>query len=621
MSSAPNSSVGTQSCCAGNHSDGREAGAASLRAYKVLALFVASIAQSLVAQTLPDAETNAVWHNLAALPLEGKGWADTETKHRYDRLPAKAEKVVRAPVWSLAQDSAGMRYRLVTNAPFIRARWTVRKPNRIAMSHMAATGVSGLDLYVRDAGEWRFLAAGRPDSAKNEKTLVRNLEKKSREYLLYLPLYNGIESLEIGVPEGASFSAAPERYAGQKPIVFYGTSILQGGCASRPGMAYPSIVGRALDWPTINLGFSGNGKTEPEIAALLAELDAAAFVMDSLPNLDVEQVKDRVEPFVRMLRAKHPIAPIIFVENVNYTDVGFIEARRVKVAEANSFLRKLHDRLKAAGDRHVHYVHASHLLGGDGEDTVDGTHPTDLGFQRMAQGVTPVVRAALQGAGLKPSNEPGFVALLDSKTMAGWKPHDGMPALHQAGKWWVEDGVLHGKQEPAGKGGLLWHEGPFTDFVLKFQVQLSYPMDSGVFLRVGPDGRSHQVTLDYRPGSDVGAIFIPFIGHAYVYRNQEGAKLVRNDAWNDVTIRMEGEPARIRVWLNDRLLTDFQHTEKTTAGVPTTGGIALQVHPDIPNATVWKPGGVVKFRDLRIKELPQNAEIPHAKSQTPIKSQ
>jgi hypothetical protein len=273
------------------------------------------------------------------------------------------------------------------------------------------------------------------------------------------------------------------------------------------------------------------------------------------------------------------------------------------VADANSFLRKLYEKRKAAGDKHVYYVHASHLLGGDGEDTVDGTHPTDLGFVRMAQGITPIVRTALKEAGLSVSDEEGFVSLFDGKTLNGWRPHDGMPPLHLAGKWWVENGVLLGTQEPAGKGGLLWHEGPFTDFVLKLQVQLSYPMDSGVFLRVGPDGRSHQMTLDYRPGSDVGAIFIPFIGHAYVYRNQEGAKLLRNEAWNDVTIRMEGEPARIRVWLNERLLTDFQHTEKTTQGIPASGGIALQVHPDVPKLSVWKPGGVVKFRDIRIKEL------------------
>ncbi len=554
------------------------------------------------AQTLTDAEKSVAWHNLAKLPLEGRAW--TDTKHPYDRLPAKAEAVVRAPVWNLARDSAGMSYRFVSDSDLIRARWKLRKPERLAMPHMPATGVSGLDLYVRDAGEWRWLANGRPDKADtNEQTLVRGLKKGKREYLLYLPLYNGVDSVEIGLPPGASFEPAADRYAAQKPIVFYGTSILQGGCASRPGMAYPSIVGRALDWPIVNLGFSGNGKTEPELAQLLAELDPAAYVLDSLPNLDVAQVKERVEPFIAALRAKRPLTPIVLVENVNYPDTGFIEARRTKVYEANTYLRKLYDRLKAAGDKQLHYIHASHLLGGDGEDTVDGTHPNDLGFMRMAQGATPIIRAALRGAGLALPDDAGFVPLFDGKSLAGWAPHDGMPPLHLAGKWWVEDGQLLGKQDPPGKGGLLWVDKPFTDFVLKLQVKLSYPMDSGIFLRVGPDGRSHQICLDYRPGSDVGAVFIPFIGHAYVYRNQEGAKLVRPDDWNDVEVRMEGEPARIRIWMNDRLLTDFQHTEKTTQGIPTSGGIALQIHPDIPNNTVWKPDGVVRFRNILIKEL------------------
>ncbi len=557
---------------------------------------------ALVGQPVPEAEKAAVWRDLATLPLAGRGWGEAEVKHRYDRLPARAEKGVRAPVWSLAKDSAGMHYTFVTDATFVRARWKVRKPDRLALPHMPATGVSGVDLYVRDAGEWRFLAVGRPEAAANEKTLVRGLEKRVREYRLYLPLYNGVESVEIGLPEGATFAAAPLR-AERRPVVFYGTSILQGGCASRPGMAYPSILGRMLDWPTVNLGFSGNGKTEPELAQLLAELDPAAYVLDSLPNLDVAQVKERVEPFLAAIRAKHPTTPIVLVENVNYTDTGFLAARRDKVVEANTFLRALFERRQKAGDKHLHYVSAWQLLGGDGEDTVDGTHPTDLGFLRMAQGMAPILRTALREGGQTVGDEEGFVPLFDGRTLGAWKPHDGMPALHQAGKWWAEDGELRGRQEPPGKGGLLWHEGPFTDFVLKLQVHLTYPMDSGVFLRVGPDGRSHQVTLDYRPGSDVGAIFIPFIGHAYVQRNRDGEKLVRNGAWNDVTIRMEGEPARIRVWLNDRLLTDFQHTEKTTSGVPASGGIALQVHPDIPNATVWKPGGVVKFRDIRIKEL------------------
>ena len=554
------------------------------------------------AQTPPATEPTVTWRDLATLPIEGKGW--TDTKATYDRLPAKAEGVVRAPVWGLAQDSAGLRIRFVTDANVIRARWTLRKANRLAMPHMPATGVSGLDLYVRDAGEWRWLANGRPEKPDtNERILVQGIKKEKREYLLYLPLYNGVSSVEIGLPPGASFAPAPDRYTARKSIVFYGTSILQGGCASRPGMAYPSIVGRMLDWPIINLGFSGNGKTEPEMAQLLAELDPAAYVLDSLPNLDVAQVKERVEPFVAALRAKHPQTPIVLVENVNYADNGFVESRRAKVAEANGYLRTLYDRLKKGGDAHLHYVHAGHLLGGDGEDTVDGTHPTDLGFMRMAQGVTPIVREALQGAGHTVSDHEGFVPLFDGKTLAGWAPHEGMPPLHLAGKWWVEDGQLLGSQDPPGKGGLLWVEKPFSDFILKLQVKLTYPMDSGIFVRVGPDGRSHQICLDYRPGSDVGAIFIPFIGHAYVYRNQEGARLVRPDDWNDVVVRMEGEPARIRVWMNDRLMTDFQHTEQSTKGIPAVGGIALQVHPDVAGLTTWKPGAAVRYRNILIKEL------------------
>ena len=160
-------------------------------------------------------------------------------------------------------------------------------------------------------------------------------------------------------------------------------------------MAYPSIIGRTIDWPTINLGFSGNGKTEPEVAKLLAELDPAVYILDSLPNLDVAEVGERVEPFVKTLRAAHPVTPVILVENVTYTNSAFVESRQVKVTGANELLRKLYDKMKASGDKNVYYVPTTRLLGADGEDTVDGTHPTDLGFLRMAQGMTPVVRQAL----------------------------------------------------------------------------------------------------------------------------------------------------------------------------------------------------------------------------------
>ena len=128
-------------------------------------------------------------------------------------------------------------------------------------------------------------------------------------------------------------------------------------------------------------------------------------------------------------------------------------------------------------------------------------------------------------------------------------------------------------------------------------------MDTGVFLRVGPTGLSHQVNIDYRPNGDIGAIFIPFLGHRHVSRYVDGARLLRPEGWNDVEVRMEGDPARIRVWLNSRLLTDFQHTPETTRGLPRKGGLAFQVHPDVAGLTVWKAGNAVGFRNVRIKEL------------------
>jgi|GEM_PF-194592 len=574
--------------------------ASSLLASSLLASSLLAVLPALAQlPALSPEEAAAKWHNLASLPLEGKGW--TNTTHPYDRLPASAESLVRPPVWNLSHDSAGMLYRFSTDATLLRVRWKLRKPARLALPHMPATGVSGLDLYVRDAGQWRWLANGRPEAGENEKTLVRGLAKKRREFLLYLPLYNGVESVELGLPEGSTLSpGSPPR--ARKPIVFYGTSILQGGCASRPGMAYPAILGRMLDWPVINLGFSGNGKTEPEMARLLAELDPAAYVMDSLPNLSAAETAERVEPFVRTLRAAHPSTPIVLVENVNYTNSGFVESSRAKVADANRILRRIHDSLKRSGDRHVHYVASWQLYGGDGEDTVDGSHATDLGFLRMARGMAPVLREALQGAGLDAPEEEGFESLFDGKTLSGWKIHQGVPKEHIGGRWWVEDGALTGTQDPPGKGGFLWLDRPFSDFVLRLETRLDYPVDSGVFLRVGPDGKSHQVTLDYRPGSDIGAIYLPWT-RQYVHRNFEGVRALRKDEWNRMEIRIEGEPSRIRFVMNGYLLTDFQHTAATTSGVPPSGGIALQVHPDVGKLTLWKGNNKVRFRNIRIREL------------------
>ncbi len=354
-------------------------------AVRVLGVAVALLLSPLALAQEADPPPALSWHDARDLEIEGRGWVDAQ--HPFNRLPAEAKDLVRPDVWKLSQDSAGLAARFTTDADQIRVRWTLRRAT-LALPHMAATGVSGVDLYVRHGGHWRWLATGLPDKVPtNEEPLVEGLSPGEREYLLYLPLYNGVTSLEIGVPEGAHFKTTA-RTPAKRPIVFYGTSIVQGACASRPGMAYPAIVGRTLDWPTVNLGFSGQGKAEPEVANLLAQLDPSVYVIDPMPNNGAPEVPANIEPFVARLRSAHGKTPIVLVENVPYSNGYLIESRHKRYTESNAALRDMYMRLRKAGDRHLYYVRAADLFGSDGNDTVDGTHPTDLGFTRMAQALT-----------------------------------------------------------------------------------------------------------------------------------------------------------------------------------------------------------------------------------------
>ncbi len=338
------------------------------------------------------AQTNFVWHDLRDLPLEGKGW--TDTKGFYDRLPSRAEKLVRPPVWNLALDSAGITTRFVTDANTISAKWILRKEG-LDMPHMPSSGMSGIDLYVKESKGWRWVGAVRPKGVTNEVMLVRNLPEGEREYMMYLPLYNGVTSVQVGVPKGANLVPASIR-SKKKPIVFYGTSILQGGCASRPGLAYPAIIGRKLDWPVINLGFSGNAKSEPELAELLAELNPAIYVLDPLPNMDAAGVSERIEPFVQKLRAAHPKTPIVLVESLHYADGHLDQDRNKRYSSTNVALLEVYARLKKSGVKNLHYIEGDDLIGHDSEGTVDGVHPNDLGFMRMADEIGPKLRKLLR---------------------------------------------------------------------------------------------------------------------------------------------------------------------------------------------------------------------------------
>jgi len=348
-----------------------------------------------------DAQTNNTepklrWFDAQSLGVEGKGWS--ATRSFYDRLPAKAEGLVRDAVWKLGEDSAGIAVRFVTDATALSARWMVRK-EALARTHMPASGVSGVDLYVRYQGKWRWLGAARPDaSVTTEKRLTIGMTPERRECLLYLPLYNGVAKLEIGVPPEATCELPPARPGPMKPIVFYGTSIVQGAAASRPGMAYPAILGRRLDWTTINLGFSGNAHCEPEVAGLLAELDPAVYVLDPLPNMSPEMVAERLPALIARLREAHPKTPVVLVEHIELGDAEVVRSRRAGYGKSNAELRRIFEQRSKAGDRKLFYIPGATLLGDDGQGTVDRVHPTDLGFMRMSDAIEPVLKRALRAA-------------------------------------------------------------------------------------------------------------------------------------------------------------------------------------------------------------------------------
>lgn len=339
-----------------------------------------------------NAAAPIAWYDASKFTIEGRGWDTTESF--YNRLPASAKSVVRDSVWALSADTAGIVVRFSSDASEIRVRWTLTSSN-LAMNHMAATGVSGVDLYIWDRGRWRWLAVGRPSAQTSEVTLISALPPAHHEFALYLPLYNGIAGLKLGVPQNAHIGSGAPRPKGTKPVVFYGTSITQGGCASRPGMAYPAIIGRRLDIPTINLGFSGNGQTEPEMAELLAQLDPAAYVIDPLANMHSVPVVERIGNLLKVLRVKHPETPVILMESAGNQN-SFVRSGKFTSDNAlNRDLRKVYTEEKPVWGDKLFYVKGDKLAGTDGEGTVDGVHATDLGFQRMAEILTPIIKKAL----------------------------------------------------------------------------------------------------------------------------------------------------------------------------------------------------------------------------------
>ncbi|PTX92136.1 hypothetical protein DB346_24635 [Verrucomicrobia bacterium LW23] len=340
------------------------------------------------------------WHNPQdyAWGIDGKGW--TNTVRYYDRLPAAAEGRVTEKVWGHSRTPTGFHTYFETDSPAIHVRWEMRE-DVLQEWNMSRCTYSGLDLYAWDVAtaRWRWVAvADKFDSRVAQVQLTSDLAPVpaggARRYLLYGPMRNPLVRLEIGVPAGAAFTPVPRA---AKQIAFYGSSIVHGAFASRPGMNHASILGRMLGRSVINLGFSGAACMEPAMAELLAELDVDMVVVDALPNMHAEMVKSRAEVFLRMLCTARPELPIVVMEDFPVTNawirptvMAHHEQKWAHLAHAFESVRQ-----SVASPGKLHYVTGREQIGTDNEGTLDLIHPNDYGYMLMANHILPVARKAL----------------------------------------------------------------------------------------------------------------------------------------------------------------------------------------------------------------------------------
>ncbi len=322
-------------------------------------------------------------------------------ERNFNRLPSKYETVVRPEVWNLSKNSAGISIMFRTNSPVIKVKWTLL--NNTTLANMAKIGVGGVDLYCLAGEKWEYVNSGVPYGKRNESTLISGMDTTYKEFLIYLPLYDGVDTLAIGIGDGSSISRRENRSsAGLKPVVFYGTSITQGGCASRPGMAYTTIISRRLGVEVFNLGFSGNGRMEQSVGQAVCEAEASLVVLDCLPNSPVDTIRKNALPLIRQIRKCHPETPILLVES-SVTDASYFPQSELTYGNRHSSIRQQNGELKlvfsqalSEGISGLHYLEADNLIGDDHEGTVDGVHPSDLGMLRLADKIQSAIEEILK---------------------------------------------------------------------------------------------------------------------------------------------------------------------------------------------------------------------------------
>ena len=326
------------------------------------------------------------------------------TSEPYTRIDTSVYKFDDKVAMKYAGYSTGLAVVFKTDSRNINAKWKTSGANGGA--NMTAILQKGLDLYIRKDGEWVFAGVGSPKMGKapydtHESLIVGNMTPGVKECLLYLPVFDKVERLEIGIDPDASIEAMENPF--RFKIIFKGSSVTHGASASRPGMTYPARFGRDNGLYVCNMGFSGRSKLQKEFAHILADADADAFVFDTFSNPSGQVIRERFNEFVDIVRVSHPHTPLIFLQTERRETRNFNtrseEIESVKQEAAEDVVR---ERMKT--DKHIYFIDSEGFLGDDHIGTVDGSHPNDIGFSRMLDCITSPVLEILGTYGIDADN-------------------------------------------------------------------------------------------------------------------------------------------------------------------------------------------------------------------------
>lgn len=336
-------------------------------------------------------DIDAKFIRAADLTLVGKAMA-TPPKQFYHRVDTLKYNGMPQSVKSQFTHSAGLAIAFTTNSTSISAKWSVKGGK--GLPNIPHVNSMGLDLYVKKEGKWQYAGVGVPEAAYSEKVLADNMDAEPKECLLYLPTYDEITSLEIGVDKSAFIRPLENPFKGR--YLIYGSSITQGASTSRAGLAYPARMSRATGFNFFNLGLSGNGKMEAPVMEMLADIECDAYIMDCIANPTPEEILSRAPHAIRMLRKRHPERPIIFIQRLMNEKGTFDEKVRQNNLQQNKAIEAVFNELKKERIPAIYLIKEHEFLGTDHEGTIDGVHPNDMGFDRMLQVIQPEIVSILK---------------------------------------------------------------------------------------------------------------------------------------------------------------------------------------------------------------------------------